>query len=292
MSEVSTEAKDFFSHFVATYTNEFDDYTNVPIEETELYADYRKFPLDLTHFNDLYDTLIYSRLIRKALELQEAPKFLIDFGAGSSVPTLLAIKQSKFADLKTIAVDIDPEALKVSKLNAEALGLTDSYIFQEGSMKSFLQNSTFVRGDTIVVSNPPYIPAPPNTTDYHLIPINGGIDGAEYLLDILNYEHPPGTTLALLWGSLSNPLRVIPLILEKYDILHMNAIKIHFGNYTKLPHINSHLYELREKGMVVFDNDEINGETQIVIGSILRPKLPVNNKGRVGHQVIKDQNKS
>lgn len=283
MSEVSTQAKNYFSEFISSYSNEFDDYTNVPIEATDLYEEYKKFPLDLTHFHDLYDTLIYSRLIRKALELQKSPKFLVDFGAGSSVPTLLAIKQSKLADLKAIAVDIDPEALKVSKQNAEALGLSDTYIFQQGSMKSFLQNSTFVKGDTLVVSNPPYIPAPPDTTDYHLIPINGGVDGAEYLLDILNYEHPPGTTLALLWGSLSNPSKVIPLILEKYDILHMNAIRIHFGDYTKIPQINSHLYELREKGMVVFDNDDINGETQIVIGSILRPKLPENNEGRIGH---------
>lgn len=283
MTDVRAEAINYFSNFVSLHTNEFNDYTNIPIEATELFAEYKKFPLDLTHFNDLYDTLIYSRLIRKALELQESPKFLIDFGAGSSVPTLLALKQSKLEDLRAIAVDIDPEALKMSKQNAEALGLSHNYVFQEGSMKSFLQNSTLMKGEILVVSNPPYIPAPADTNDYHLIPINGGVDGTEYLLDILNYEHPPETTLALLWGSLSNPTKIIPLILEKYDILHMNTTRIHFGNYTKLPRINSHLYDLREKGMVVFDNDEINGETQIVMGTVLRPKFPEDNKGRVGH---------
>lgn len=265
------EVKKKFHSFIQQYVKEVKDYTHVPIENTDLYADFKNSSLDFTHFDDIYDTLLYSRLISRAIN--ESTKKLVDLGAGSSIPTLLALRNTQRFDLKTFAIDIDPEALKVSQRNAHSLGLASSYTFIHSSIPSALDSKQFTDDDTLIVSNPPYIPTPENISDYHLIPINGGWDGTDFLTELLKHDHPKGMTLALLWGSLSNPLKMIKLIEDKYEVLHLEAVRIHFGNYTQIPFIKTHLYELRDMGHVIFDVEK-RGETQIVIGSVLRCKGP------------------
>ncbi|HXH73652.1 MAG TPA: methyltransferase [Bacteriovoracaceae bacterium] len=268
---MSQDAEVILNSFFKSHLVRMRDYTNVSLEETGLLKSFSGRNLELTHFNDLYDTLIYSDLIYKALTLNPGINQLVDLGAGSSIPTLLALKKANLLTLKTIAVDLDPEAIEVSKRNAEKFGLSDSYTFLQGSMSSVLSDIKLDE-HTLLVSNPPYIPVPPGMKEHYLLPVDGGEDGSLYLEEVLRLSLPYGPTLALLWGSLTNPRKIIPLIEEDFDVLHLEAIRIHFGHYTSLPLIKSYLYLLREAGKVVFGHNEDEGESQIVIGTILRPK--------------------
>jgi precorrin-6B methylase 2 len=271
ISSIQSNARRKFYRFLEKHSAEIEDLFHVPITETDLYTDFEDLSLHLTHFDDIYDTLLYSRLITQAID--DSTKILVDLGAGSSIPTLLALKRAQCPDVQTIAVDIDPEALKVSQRNAASIGLSHSYSYIHTTITSILDSNELRRKGVLIVSNPPYIPTPKNVSDYHLIPINGGWDGTEYLAKLLDHEHPEGMTLALLWGSLSNPIKMMEMIEDKYEVLYLQATRIHFGHYTQIPIINAHLYELRDKGYVIFDNEE-RGETQIVVGSILKRKAP------------------
>jgi methylase of polypeptide subunit release factors len=261
-------AKECLDNFLTKHSSSMADYTGVPIEETGLLEEFNQYPLKLTHFEDLYDTLIYSNLIAKALELRPHTELVIDLGAGSSIPSLLALKKSKKEKTRTLSVDIDPEAKEVGHANAEALGLEDRFSFHQGEMDLVLSGRLGWSPSLLVASNPPYIAAPSNVSDVHFVPIHGGDDGSRYMLDLLSAEYPKGTTLALLFGSLTNPCQMLPIIEKKFDIHHVEAVKIHFGKYTKRPEIYKHLQELRAEGRVVFETGP-KGDTQIVIGAIL-----------------------
>lgn len=266
---VSSSAKEIMDWFMQGHVREINDFAHVPLEETGLTKGLNELSLKLTHFDDLYDTLMYSCLIRKALTMNPDLKRIIDFGAGSSIPTLLALKDTSHP-ARVLAVDIDPAALDASKANVETLGLSDRYSFHLGSMQSFLHADPLGGKDTLIVSNPPYIPTPLGENDYHLLPVNGGEFGGRYILDFLQKDFAPETTLVLLWGSLCDPLKVVPAIVDKYEVLHAEAMRIHFGHYTNLSHVKRHLYNLRNEGVVAFENTPY-GEVQEVVGTILRP---------------------
>lgn len=261
-----TQTEELFHHFLDRHRTKIKDYCHVPIEETEFYTPFSRYPLKLTHFDDIYDTLMYSALIRKAIELHESPEAVVDLGAGSSVPSLLAVKESSRRNLRAIAVDIDPNAQEVGEHNAGALGLRDHYEFVSSRLEHVLEGLR--SKNIIVVSNPPYIPAPESIRDFHFVPINGGADGTRYMLPLLRHEYPKGSLVAFLWGSFTNPSRILPLIEERFEVVHVEAMKIHLGKYTSHPEIFSHLCKLKEEDKVVFADDG----NQIVIGTILRAK--------------------
>lgn len=267
---VRSSSHDVMNDFLDRYVDHMDDFTHMPLGTTGLGKELESYPLRLTHFNDIYDTLLYSKTIAEALKRDSTIEEVIDFGAGSSISTLLAIKETSHKAHVT-AVDIDPEALEISRFNAELLGLINQYNFHLGPMENFLETKYLGLQKTLIVSNPPYIATPPEMSGYHLLPINGGEDGCRYIMDFLRKDYPRNTTLALFWGSLCNPSIVVPAILERYEVIHAHAVKIHFGHYTSLPEVKDHLYKLKEDGRVSFDCTD-QGEVQIVIGTILRPR--------------------
>lgn len=257
--------------FLDKHIDEIINLSHVEIQATGLAHEFNKCQLELTHFNDLYDTLLYSRLIARAISENPKLEQIVDLGAGSSVPTLCALKQAKRDDISVLAVDIDPNAISVSWKNAKKMGLEKSYTFFQTSMELMNLPEAVLGKNSLIVSNPPYIPAPKYLDDYQYLPIDGGRDGAKYLVNILNQNYSKDTELALFWGSLSNPAMIISLIEEKYDVLHVDATRVHFGEYTTQPEIKKYLYKLKEEGVVFFEEDE----TQIVIGTILRPKISI-----------------
>lgn len=257
------------NHFLSSYVDEIQDLSFVPLSQTGLTKTYDNYQLNLTHFDDLYDTLLYSKLISQALTLNSEIEQIIDFGAGSSIPTLLALKETGH-NARVVAVDIDPRALETSRRNASVLGLSDRYEYQLGSMEEFLEMHNGFDRQTLIVSNPPYIPAPEGLSDYHFLPVNGGEEGCRYIMNFLEHRYSHNTTLALFWGSLCSPEKVVSAMEHKFEILHAEAVRVHFGQYTSCPLIKDHLYNLREKGRVSFENTS-QGEVQLVIGTVLRP---------------------
>src|SRR5690606_16611292 len=113
----------------------------MPLKDTGLTHEYDQYPLRLTQFEDLYDTLLYSKLIKRALELGERRTILMDMGAGSSIPSLLAAKKSEIKPLQVIAVDIDEEAEVTGKYNAKILGLEHIYSFVHMTMEDALDRA-------------------------------------------------------------------------------------------------------------------------------------------------------
>lgn len=264
---VSHPAEMAFNNLIRTYTEHIYDFSFMGLEECGLLKG-DKIPYRLSQFNDPYDTLIYSRLIAKAILLSENPELIVDLGCGSSLPTLMAREQTE-RDIEVMSVDLDPHALDVSRENAEVFGATDSYQFIEGNLETILPVIKKRKG-TIIVSNPPYIATPPDLKRHEYLPIDGGPDGSDYLKAILNESYPQDTTLALLWGSLTNPRDIIPAIESRYEIIHFEAYRIHFGHYTSQKEIRNYLEQLRSEGRVHFES--IDGrETQLVFGMILKP---------------------
>ena len=248
------------------------DLTHIPIEDMGL-MDGCLPALRFTHFDDLYDSLIYSNLIMKALKLNPHINQVIDFGAGSSIPSLLAVKKSKRDDLVLIAIDIDPAAEEIGNHNAVVLGVKENYHFRYGTIKEVINQIDKSSSEMLIVSNPPYISSPVNLNkEKYFIPIDGGVFGDEYLLELLRQNYEPGTTLALLWGSLTCPHEVLPEMEERFEIVHVEAYRIHFGNYTNVPIVKEHLYKLKEDGKIFFENDDVMGEVQLVFGTVLKAK--------------------
>lgn len=266
--ESVVNARSILNKTILAKAGKIHDFSYQPIEATGLLHNFND-KLVMTQFNDMYDTLIYSNLISKALAKNPEVKNIIDLGAGSSVPTLLAVNGTRRKDLKVTAIDIDAEAIAVSKKNADFLGLGAQYSFAHEDITSMV-NSLTDGPKTLIVSNPPYIATPEELDHlYQFIPVNGGIKGSKYILDILSQDYKSGTNIALLWGSLTSPHDIVSIINEKFELTYSEAYKIHFGHYTTDQRLKSHLYKLRDQGEIFFDNDE-KGETQIVIGTILK----------------------
>jgi methylase of polypeptide subunit release factors len=261
-------ARDLFTDLLERRRVPVADISDVPVEETEFYHPLVR-ELEFTHFNDIYDTLIYSRLIARALRLCPGATRVVDFGAGSSIPTLLALKETA-REIETLAVDVDPEAISVGARNAHHLGLGDRYTFKLADMEGVLRSSTLKRGGDLIVSNPPYIAVPPAELGRHFVPIDGGPDGCRYLRELINQDYPSGTGLALLWGSLTCPQEILPIIEERYELLHLEAWRVHFGEYTSAAVVERYLERMNEEGQVYFERDADGQARQLVLGMVLR----------------------
>jgi 16S rRNA G527 N7-methylase RsmG len=87
----STPSGKALSKFLEKHVTSITDFSNVPLSETGLLVKMEEHPFNLTHFDDPYDMLLYSRLISRAIELFPQLLTIIDLGAGSSIPTLLAV---------------------------------------------------------------------------------------------------------------------------------------------------------------------------------------------------------
>jgi len=245
------------------------DFFKVPLHQTGL-TDEMYQSLDHTHFNDPYDTLIYSKLIERAIEMNPEVKEIIDCGTGSSIPGLLAIKKSG-KKIRLTGVDIDPDAETIANKNATRLGLSDQFKFVNQNFEEYIKTVT-LDSSMMIVSNPPYIATPPELSSPHFLPVNGGHDGATYVKQLLLHDYPPETTVVLLWGSLTSPEEIIPLINKNYSLDYVEAFKIHFGEYTRDEQMRRHLYQLRSAGKIHFEMSLENEEIQYVIGTILKTK--------------------
>jgi len=272
MNNNSSDAEFLIKENILRRVEHIQDFTHIPIEDTGL-MDGCLPAMRFTQFDDLYDSLIYSNLILKALQMNPHIYQVIDLGAGSSIPSLLALKKIARDDLFLMAVDIDPSAEEVGNHNATVLDQLDRYNFRQGTIEEVIKLIDKKSSEILIVSNPPYISSPLNLkTEKYFIPIDGGLNGDEYLLEILKQEYVPGTTLALLWGSLTCPHAVLHEIESRFEIIHVEAYRVHFGNYTNVPIVKEHLYLLKEEGKVFFENDEEIGEVQLVFGTILKAK--------------------
>lgn len=260
-------AKNLFDEHILNHAT-IRNFFRVPLQQTGL-TDEMYQSLDHTHFNDPYDTLIYSKLIEHAIRLKPDVESIVDCGTGSSIPGLLAVKKTG-SHAHLTGIDIDPAAEPIARGNAGKLGLTSQFTFVNQNFEEYLKTIK-LDSRVMIVSNPPYIATPPELMTHHFVPVDGGYDGSKYIKSILEMNIPAGTTLVLLWGSLTSPEEIIPIIKDKYALEYVEAFKIHFGEYTKNEMMRGHLYKLKDDGKIHFENDN-EEEIQYVIGTILTRK--------------------
>lgn len=102
---------------------------------------------------------------------------VLDLCTGSGIQAILSAKCAK----KVVAVDINPEALKISRFNAYLNDVDDVLEYREGNLYSVIkEDETF----DYILSNPPFIPIPKGIK----FPIcgDGGEDGKEIVRVIMN----------------------------------------------------------------------------------------------------------
>lgn len=228
--------------------------------------------LRLTTFKALHDTLMYSRMIEALLRIATPSQVtnMIDLGAGSSIPTIRALIQvPKHPQLKVTAVDINAEAINISKDNTVVVGFSDRYTFIIEDMIDFLSRQQIGTGH-IIVSNPPYMPIPAGEKDPFYAPVDGGPDGTKYLEQILSHAMPSGTIVGLRWCSLSNPVKLIKMIESQYEVLYLDANMAPFGPYARLT--QDYLQQQQEKGLSVYYVNGENEKTFVFMSSVLRRK--------------------
>ena len=226
-----------------------------------------------TQFRATDDSLLYSNLIAQLIRITPGEITLLDLGAGSSVPTIRAILESNSSDrVNVVAVERSLSAIEIGKVNVSKLGLNNHYRFVNQDMFGFISSYDFGK-DTVVVSNPPYLPVPEGFKDDIYEVICGGVDGAKYLETILlNPDIPSGTVIVLQWSSLSNPVKVVEIINRQYKVLFISAFRTPFGTYTGSSPLKEHLSEQREKGLSLFSNEKDGSHQYLFVGTILKKK--------------------
>jgi len=124
-------------------------------------------------------------LIDKAYEILSqisSPKVL-EIGVGSGIISTILAK--KIPDIKIIAIDINPKALELSRLNAIKHQVADKIEFRLSDMFENVQGEYF----DMLVSNPPYIAAdfvlPKNVTYEPKEALFGGTKGDEMIISMI-----------------------------------------------------------------------------------------------------------
>lgn len=99
----------------------------------------------------------------------------------------------------------------------------------------------------LVVTNPPYVPQGVHTA------VDGGPDGADVIRAMVDAISESTRTLALLFGSISNPVSVIQHIEQHgWRVRWMTAHVVPFGPYTSRPATLEVLRELQRDGRAWF----------------------------------------
>jgi len=134
------------------------------------------------------DTYRFARFIEEQLPRIASPRRIVDMGSGSGAGGIVC---SRLAPRSEIAlVDVNPAALRFSRINAEAAGVAADVV----------QSDRVVPGADLIVANPPYIIDAANRTYRD----GGGLFGGEVALDwsrqaLRGLE--PGGTLLLYTGA-------------------------------------------------------------------------------------------
>lgn len=207
----------------------------------------------LAPFLNIGESILFRDLISKALlHYPKRIERLIDFGCGSSLPTITAILGIAETNRPTqvLAFDVNKEAISASQHNIVASGLASTYQIKNADMLTVLTDTATIRSANIIVANPPYVPAPAVDSSGFLVPVNGGVDGLRFLRPLLQMPIKSGTLVAIIASSLSSPGLLSDLIDESFNVLSCDSHIVPFGPYLKSEQINSHVMSLLQEGKV------------------------------------------
>jgi ribosomal protein L3 glutamine methyltransferase len=148
-------------------------------------------------------------------------KRILDVCTGSGCLAILLAEH--FPQAIVEAVDIDPQALEVAKINVERFGLQDRVILHEGDLFAPLKKGKEHRFD-LIISNPPYV----NTQAMNTLPqeylhepqlaLAGGDDGMTIVREIFNQSKPFMKSNTLMFIEIGNEKHYVDTVFPDMDL--------------------------------------------------------------------------
>ncbi len=268
---MTINSHDAFQSFLVRHHARIGSISSANIALSDLVADVAP-ELKPTKFNAYHDMMMYAEMIERVVSslAYDREWTLIDLGAGSSIPTIRALSRlPDYRRVRVIAVDLDREALEISRVNVAVVGMDVRYTYVNENIAQFVTRWKIERNQ-VVVTNPPYMPVPADTRDPMFVPVDGGPDGTRYVRAILTMPMPPDTLLGIRWCSLTNPLQIIDIIEKTYDVVDVDARRAAFGVYAHAT--RDYLETLRSRDLAVYDEGQDGASFFTFMSTILRRK--------------------
>ena len=185
-------------------------------------------------------TVAQSRWAAELVAGLPGPGRILELCAGAGHIGLLALALSRSSDHRLLAVDVNPAACELARLNAEATGLRSRVEVREGPADEVL--GAHERFD-LVIADPPWVPREETTRfpDDPMVAIDGGADGLDVAWTCIRAceQHlVTGGSAVLQLGSADQAHRV-------RDVLHAGASPLlvreirPFGEQGVLVHLTS-----------------------------------------------------
>ncbi len=176
--------------------------------------------------NACSDTNSFGLLVRRAVE-ELHPRTVLDVGCGCGIPTIEAAQAG--AD-EVHGIDIARANVVLARENVLRAGLDRTVSVHHSSWELLAARFPQAVPSELVVANPPYLPGGTGAT------VDGGEDGARLVRELIEHVSPRTRGLALLFGSVSNPLSILALLEAKgWTVECIQAHAVRFGAYTSLP---------------------------------------------------------
>lgn len=195
--------------------------------------------------DDALETRLFGELVYRAVRHLGA-RHVLDVGCGVGTPTLEAARAGA---ARVVGVDLIRENVARAHANILRSRLDGRVSAHHASWRDVV-SGRFAIGDVdLVVSNPPYVPGGRGSA------VDDGPRGTSILDAIV--DGVPGSVrgLALLFGSLSDPLQVIARLQARgFALRELLLEPVPFGRYTSEPATLATLLRLRREGHAWFSD--------------------------------------
>lgn len=169
------------------------------------------------------DTESFGRLVRTAVQTLR-PRTVLDVGCGCGIPT---IEAAVAGSRQVYGIDLARANVLLARENVARAGLMDRIAVRRASWEYVHHAVPEAREVELLVANPPYVAGGIGAT------VDGGADGTRLLRAIIDRCPPNASGLALLFGSVSNPLAVIAhLEASGWSVERLQVHAVRFGRYT------------------------------------------------------------
>ena len=166
------------------------------------------------------------------------PETIVEFGSGDGGPVLHALQRAFFSGT-VYGYEINPLSAALAQTKIAAAGQTARY---QVTNTSFFTAAPVRGQESVLIANPPYIPAP-EAQHLRMPELWGGPDGADVLRRLFDTHC---NTLLLLLPSIANPVAVLEYGLQQgYHIQNYLLTTLPFGQYTSQSYVQRHLQTLR-----------------------------------------------
>ncbi|NEQ28640.1 MAG: SAM-dependent methyltransferase [Microcoleus sp. SIO2G3] len=169
---------------------------------------------------------------------------IVEFGSGDGSPVIKALLRSDFNGT-VHGFELNASACEIAIARVREYELDEHY---------WLHCQSFFEGDrpdaTVVVSNPPYLPAIDNQLYQPLL--HGGIDGVTVTKKLLELGYDEALMMV---SSYSNPKGLIDFAAQQgYCVSNFLVSPLPFGYYSSDPKVRSRIAEMREQQQAFYSD--------------------------------------